>query len=288
MTADDPVTPHALSTSRGDLAGFTDEGDRSVPPHTTWASVKRVPRHVVLTIIGSSSDGNWQHIVKHELAEEDAIEVIPVPISTPWIYTVPFRGLDTYALWRLHRSLGDVFKTLTEHDRVSIVAHSYGTFLIVKWLTRRYTGRPLANLFLLGSIVPDHKLKRVRNFVDHIENHVFGDDIVVLWAEAIRPFRYGAAGRYGVSDAVLNPQPFRSGLNRYFAGKGHEVDPAHVVATLREVARPRRTRSVPERVVLPDFGSIGWRRIIAWVGGGVVASLIGALAYALYWTWFVV
>ena len=195
--------------------------DREVKPFATSTAQKSV-----ILINGVHSTGEWHEILRKALYR-DGQDVGVYEVDLPVMY--PF-GILIWARRRhLRRRLSEVYRKVQEHTSatspLTLICHSYGSFLGVDWLRRNRTAR-ISNFILLGSIVKHSHIRAVLRCADRVINHVGVKDRISLIAAAIRPGVYGLSGVIGLK---VNTQERYKTHNRFFeAGHNDLVWSSHL------------------------------------------------------------
>src|SRR3954447_19987355 len=109
--------------------------------------------HIILLVHGIRDQGEWQDEVARVLKQLPGVEVFPIGFG----YLNLFAFLFPF-IWR-QRAIAEVERKFNAAvaecpgAKVSVIAHSFGTYAVVKLLERR-TDIRLLRLVLSGSIVP--------------------------------------------------------------------------------------------------------------------------------------
>lgn len=256
-------------------------GDRIVEPRVRF---KRVGFHWVFLVHGASSNAVWENQVQARYRRA-GIVVERITYKAPYIWRVPYFADRRVYFRKIERQMNDHLPKIGADDFITIICHSYGTYLVVHWL-QRMQGIRVKNLVMMASVVSRRDLAAVRNRVDRIINDVFEQDRVPAWAEALRPAHYEATGVFGFPDNILNQDPprddgttgRRTGVNRQIAG-GHNVEPDHVLATLEAVVeRDGEAMEVP--VLIPPAHDLVARYRLY-----IVVPLLATILVGGFWVW---
>ena len=188
----------------GDLVSIKDfhEGDRTLRGDPIFVAARR---RVVILIHGSNTLGDWQRRWNERLKNgSEGIVVRRIAFRPTQLWKVV---LHPYWTARRTREVGEqVLRSIDElaaDDQISIVAHSYGTHLLVRWL-RAARGTKFKNNVLLGSIVHTKRFPALSARADNIYNIAATGDHVVCAAEAYGLGLYEATGAFGVRQSVRN------------------------------------------------------------------------------------
>ena len=189
-----------------------------------------IRRRIVVLVHGSNTLGYWQqHWEEHLQGNAEGVTIRRIAFAPTQLWKVV---LSPFAKTRRTREIGsqifDIIDELKADDQVSIVAHSYGTALLVSWL-RSNRGTKFKNVVLLGSIVRRKRFAALSARADNIFNIVATSDEVVCAAEAYGLGLYEATGAFGVRQHVRN-------LTDYFVEGDHAT--IVTVAFLDEVVLP--------------------------------------------------
>lgn len=166
------------------------------PATTPRASTARRVE-IVLLIHGIRTQAEWQERVKRVLGEIDGTVVVPVKygffdaVRFWWPYGTRRKILD-----RVERQLRDA-KQVYRNGRISVVAHSFGTYAIGMLLDDK-PDLTLHRLVLCGSVLPqDFRWDKIGN---QVETRVVNDcalfDIWPVLAKSAS-WGYGLSGTYG-------------------------------------------------------------------------------------------
>jgi pimeloyl-ACP methyl ester carboxylesterase len=157
----------------------------------------------VVTVHGIKSHGEW------------SANVVQIASSNGWIVAPFFYGYQPISALRdkaLQESIlgnfRDHLQQLSEvyEASVSIIAHSFGTYLTMRYLTGfDVPPTPIDTLILTGSILdPDFDFDTLRGKAAAVFHEVAPNDKVVGWADAASIFRdplIGNSGEVGFSKA---------------------------------------------------------------------------------------
>jgi hypothetical protein len=180
----------------GELLGDVRRDTQHQPRHVDSAPQRTKP-HVVILVHGIRTRAIWQNELRKVL-QEDGFIVQPtnygyldvVRFLIPW---QPFAGAIVEEITRQIRHTLNINKGAD----CSIIAHSFGTFVIARML-RDHTDLEFKHIIFCGSVVP-HKFR----FEDYrgrfnlpLLNDVGTRDFWPVMAEIVT-FGYGSAGTYG-------------------------------------------------------------------------------------------
>ncbi|MDQ5868012.1 MAG: hypothetical protein M3390_20145, partial [Chloroflexota bacterium] len=160
-------------------------------------------RQVVLLVHGIRTHANWQEMVVEQLAEKNSITVIPVR----------YGYLDLFRFWfpwltrerPIQKTLRRIRAAISRHPhaRLSIIAHSFGTYAITKILDDNPDIK-VFRLILCGSIVPtEFRWDKITGdqIHDPVINECGARDIWPVVAQATT-WGYGASGTFGFGSAA--------------------------------------------------------------------------------------
>jgi hypothetical protein len=177
-----------------DLAGFR-KFDRQWRPKDF---VTRFFTRSLLLIHGSGTLGREMSELKNCIDEQGGdVEIILIRIPI-----VPVIGVLYWAKRRQVRDemsvqiIGHIQGVLSTNE-ISIVAHSYSTFILAWWLQGQSTAR-LRNIILLASIVSARQIAALSKIADRVIIDSIVSDKIPCIAEAVRPDEYEASGSFGV------------------------------------------------------------------------------------------
>lgn len=172
-----------------------------------------VRSHAIAMIHGIRTDARWHDQVGSWLRKADP-SINPVPIGYGFFdvfsFLLPSSSIRRGLIGRVEAELNELYETKsTQH--LSIIAHSFGTFLVAFALLR-CTNVKVHRLILCGSIVPRTfpwaKLRERLEVIDaanfpqvHVINDCGWRDIWPVLAHSIT-FGYGPSGRFGFQTAL--------------------------------------------------------------------------------------
>lgn len=175
--------------------------------------------HAILLVHGIRDQGEWQDQVACVLKRLPGVEVFPIGFG----YLNVFAFLFPF-IWR-GRAIAEVERKFNAAvaecpgAKVSVIAHSFGTYAVVKMLEQR-TDVKLHRLVLCGSIVSrsfDWGLLRPR-----LEHRVLNDygyeDVWPVMAASVS-FTFGPTGTFGCRTPQVIDRPHRFGHGGFFGWK---------------------------------------------------------------------
>jgi hypothetical protein len=180
--------------------------------------------HLVILVHGIRDIARWQSEVGHTLESEGLIvEHTSYGRLNLFAFLVPIDYFRKKAAARVWTDIQHARMLHPEAD-VSIIAHSFGTYVVTRILKQEFTLQ-LKRLLLCGCIVRyDFPFEQIQNrFSPPLLNDVGTSDPWPAFAESVT-FGYGAAGTFGfnrpgVDDRYHNGQGHGYFLNKGFAAK---------------------------------------------------------------------
>lgn len=164
----------------------------------TGAPVSAEPKHFIVLIHGIRTNAEWQQHLEHELRKHSDIEIVPTSygVLPTWKFLYPV-FTRTKPVLELERELRTI-RADNPAANISILAHSFGTYVVSRILQRNPTIR-IHRLQLCGSIIREkYRWDRVKHMVTGklIVNDVgTRDNWPVLAKHAT--VGYGDSGRFG-------------------------------------------------------------------------------------------
>ena len=174
---------------------------------------KDTKSHVVILVHGIRTRALWEDLIRKGL-ENEGFVVQP----TNYGYLDLFRFIVPWQLF-----IGGVVEEITDQVRqtlkrneganCSIIAHSFGTFVVARML-RDHTELDFNKIIFCGSVVPDKfRFADYRGrFEEPLVNEVGTRDFWPVIAESLT-FGYGSAGTYGFRRITVR--------DRWHNGKAH-------------------------------------------------------------------
>jgi hypothetical protein len=190
-----PVGRKSLSTSDGAEQPQTQH--KSPEPSSNLASRNTSQGHVVILVHGIRDFALWQTTVRSAVEDEglkaEAINygrINLLQFLAPFSY---FRKKAIATVWNQIR----IVKQNNEGSLLSVIAHSFGTFVIAHLVQENFDVK-FHRIIFCGSVVPyGFPFEQFQNrFTQPIINEVGTRDIWPALAESIT-FGYGSAGTYG-------------------------------------------------------------------------------------------
>jgi hypothetical protein len=180
---------------------------------------------VVLLVHGIRDQGEWQSTLKNMLEVPGKIEVIPIKYGyfDPLKFWFPFWTRT----WTRRRPIGRVYTQIqvalqvarekNPNAKLSIIAHSFGTYIIGQILKRGFDLH-IHRLILCGSILPqdfpwqDYEGRFDR---DKVINECGKSDIWPVLAQSLSR-GYGASGTHGFGAMLVKDRVHAGGHGQYF------------------------------------------------------------------------
>jgi pimeloyl-ACP methyl ester carboxylesterase len=160
-----------------------------------------VPVKIVVTLHGIRTHGRWQKQVTPYLARHG---LVPYHLDYGWFGVLSF--LFPWTRARRVQWLRDELRDLVDRTgtrRISIIAHSFGTWLALEALEAENGGLRFDRMVLTGSIVrrsfPWETVIRQRHWVQAVRNERAAGDRVVRLAASLARFAGPLAPKVGAS-----------------------------------------------------------------------------------------
>ncbi|TAV19068.1 alpha/beta fold hydrolase [Rhizobium ruizarguesonis] len=194
-------------------------------------SAEDATHQIVFLIHGIRTQGEWLQRTAAVLQANGSIQAYPLRYEFFDIFRflIPIRSVRMKPVERIERAIRDELGVIPQErpPKVSIVAHSFGTY-IVSQILERQNDIKIHRLLLCGSIVPDDfnwgaYLRRLGAASDGRTcaiNDCGMKDIFPVLAKSIT-WGYGSSGRFGFGYPRVKDRFFRCGHSGFF-------DPAFV------------------------------------------------------------
>jgi pimeloyl-ACP methyl ester carboxylesterase len=167
---------------------------------------------VVVLVHGIRTRAQWYNSVKQALEEKRfRVELSNYGRFGLARFLLPIPLFRTSAAWQVER---DIRQAMEDHktDNVSIIAHSFGTYLIA-WLLKNRGDLKFKHIIFCGSVVKfGFPFQYVKDHFKRIVNEVGTADIWPILAEIVT-WGYGSTGSYGINRPGI--------VDRYHAGVSH-------------------------------------------------------------------
>ncbi|NQY93420.1 MAG: hypothetical protein HRT43_04575 [Campylobacteraceae bacterium] len=182
------------------------------------SNIQNSKKHLLITLHGIRTPGNWQENLRKTINEQtNEVDYIAIQYGFFNFFTffIPFLRLVT--LRTIRDNLDKVFRENINKD-IHIIAHSFGTYLIIKYLAKKNLSKKIKTIILAGSVLPTNYLNKIdiSKNVERIINDCGSKDYV-LWFTKMLILGLSDAGRSGFSTKNNNTIK-----NRFFKG-GHSL-----------------------------------------------------------------
>lgn len=175
-----------------------------------------------MLIHGIRTQAEWQQLIKEVLEQEPGVKVIPASYGFFDVlrFLLPFRWARRRPVDRIYELIRDA-QRLYPHARLSILAHSFGTYIVGRILEREFDIK-LHRLAFCGSVLPnDYPWQRMDlGRIDQIVNDCGWRDIWPVLAQSVT-WGYGSSGTFGFGSTRIDDRfhDFRHGdfFSRKFA-----------------------------------------------------------------------
>lgn len=184
---------------------------------TELSEAKTQTNITLITIHGIRTTGRWQDTL-NRLVKQNSREVEPKPIKYGFfsLFSFLFPTLRDYTSRKIEKKIHFALDH-SKHDRVIIVAHSFGTYITAKAI-KSYKGNTDIDLIIFaGSVLKsdydlEHIFKKSKMFINEC-----GSRDKILIACNVLVLGLGDAGRNGFNSCQHN-----TFINRFYNG-GHDV-----------------------------------------------------------------
>ncbi|WP_165248070.1 hypothetical protein [Paludisphaera soli] len=262
-----------------------------VPPQPTWPSSGPeavTPTtgdvdgfQVVLLIHGIRTQAHWGPMVASKLEVPGQIEVIPIRYGyfDAFRFWFPFwtRGKPIEQVYKQVRVAVQKYRRERPEAKLSIVAHSFGTYVVGEILKREFDLK-IHRLILCGSVLPqDFSWEQYQGRFDDdkVVNECGKADIWPVLAQSAS-WGYGASGTHGFFNEVLVKNRFHGG------GHGQYFEPEFVEKYWEPFIKKggyERTEFEKKMPTTPWRVSVLGILPLKWLLAG---SLAGMIAFAGY------
>jgi len=177
---------------------------------------------VVLLIHGIRTQADWQPMLVEILEETGKIKVIPIKYGYFDLLRFWLPGLTRRAPINRVETLLRVTRKKYPHARISVIAHSYGSYIIGR-LLKEQVDLELDRLILCGSVLPASYPweEVVHKFIDgsnenilNVINECSEKDIWPVGAK-ISTWGYGDSGTHGFGHVFVQDRNHNIGHNEY-------------------------------------------------------------------------
>lgn len=173
-------------------------------------------QQVVVLVHGIRTHAEWQEKLRDRL-DLDGIRAIPIGYGylDVFRFLIPVFTRNTPRR-RLERELRSIASESRSNVRISVVAHSFGTYLLSKILDDS-TDIKLARVVLCGSIIPTgYRWDKVKSRVDSVVNEVGTSDFWPLIAKLVT-WGYGESGTTGFKTSFVHDRYHQGGHSDFFS-----------------------------------------------------------------------
>jgi hypothetical protein len=238
--------------------------------------------HVVALIHGIRTQAYWQGPIAEALQAEDPSVVVKA---------LKYDYFDVLRFWcpvftrrRPVRVIKDELDTIRElHPRakVSVVAHSFGTYILGQILLKT-TVLHFHRVILCGSVLSrDFPWSRVSDAIDPVPNRVVNDyspgDPFPVLAQSLS-WGYGASGTHGFGKAFVDDRPHAGGHGVYFEPGFAAKYWAPLLVHGCYQKSGREAKPPPAGRLASILGVLPLRYVI-------LAALAALLVFAVWWLW---
>jgi Flp pilus assembly protein TadD len=179
-------------------------------------------KHVVLLIHGIRTQGEWAQRTVAAIESDPPIHVVPLRYEFFDVlrFLLPFARFRDRPVHRITALIRDELSG--DPESLSVIAHSFGTFIVAKILEREPDIR-FHRVILCGSIIPDdfkwafyaHRLSSDASDHWHVVNDCGMRDIWPVFAKSIT-WGYGSSGRFGFGHPRVMDRFFDLSHSEYF------------------------------------------------------------------------
>lgn len=159
--------------------------------------MSELPKHVIILVHGIRDFALWQTTVRHTLERVGFdVELTNFMRLDLVRFLVPIPIFKNVVIDKVWRQIEDI-RLLHPNASISIIAHSFGTYVVAEILRRQFSFKAHRIIFC-GSVVRyDFPFEQIKDrFNGPIVNEVGTHDIWPALAESVT-FGYGSAGTYG-------------------------------------------------------------------------------------------
>lgn len=203
-----------------------DERPEGVVPDSSTEVAER-PCHLVVTVHGIRTYGNWQADLK-DLLEEAEPGVLVLNYQYGYFSSLAFLvpPLRWLVAWRFRKFFAHAIASVPAGSRIDLVAHSFGTYLAASAVPHVPKSHRLHTIILAGSVLrpsfPWYKYQQA-GCLRRVVNECGWDDTVLVLCQSVA-LMMGMAGRVGFQGMVggqfLN-RYYRFGHGGYFEREHH-------------------------------------------------------------------
>jgi pimeloyl-ACP methyl ester carboxylesterase len=176
---------------------------------------------VVLLVHGIRTHADWAPMVKSMLEAPGRIEVIPIKYGYFDVFRFWFplwtRKAPIERVWKEFRVALQKYRNLHSDAKLSVIAHSFGTYIIAEILKRGFDLR-IHRLIFCGSIVPQNfpwEQYQGRFDDEKVINECGKGDLLPVLAQSLS-WGYGASGTFGFGSVLVKDRFHAGGHSQYF------------------------------------------------------------------------
>lgn len=198
---------------------------------TTGLVHKVVRDHAVVMIHGILTDARWFEKIEDVLKRGDH-QLYPVASGYGYFdlirFLLPLRATRNAVVAKVKRRVDNLLKEQPQIRKVSVIAHSFGSFVVGEMLRTDSTLR-LHRLLLCGAILPAdypwekhaHQIESL-NDPNHVTRRLINDcgwrDVWPVFAQSIT-WGYGSSGRFGFQTHFVRDRFHDLGHSEFFTEK---------------------------------------------------------------------
>lgn len=171
--------------------------------------------HVLILLHGIQTEAKWQQSLRQEFATIPNLNTVPLGYG----FKSPIQLLSPYRSGPVNEILAKIrsIKTKEPNAKISIIAHSFGTYIVSKILTHHPDVR-FERVILCGCII-DKRFRWDKHANTMLTNSIVNDigtrDIWPVFA-TITTFGYGCSGRVGFQTSEVKDRYFDYAHSDFF------------------------------------------------------------------------
>lgn len=191
-------------------ATITDPREKEIAEFAFFAGMQIIPprKHIVALIHGINTDAEWQERLAIQIRTDCGLDAYPIGYGNyrPTHFLNPYWDSRKGPIELVTRQLRTLKAQHPDSD-ISIIAHSFGTYIISKILSE-CPDLEFHRLQLCGSVVNEHfRWELVKSRVKQVVNDVGTRDIWPILAKQSTWF-YGDSGAFGFKNVSLRDRHF--------------------------------------------------------------------------------
>lgn len=200
----------SLAEFKAFLSSLSDPRERVIAESAFFLGTmsRSEPEHVIVLVHGINTEAEWQEALAQQIRDECGLEAYPIgygnykPLHFLWPYWSMRRGPIDCVVDQLRTLHAD-----KPGARISVIAHSFGTFIMSKILLQCDDLR-FHRIQLCGSVVDARfKWQSVRSKFRQLVNDVGTRDIWPILAKQ-STWGYGDSGAFGFKNTVCRDRHF--------------------------------------------------------------------------------